>query len=210
MPRIVAVSDLHTHLPQIPPCDLLVVAGDACSIYDPPLEQERFLTGRFSDWLQQVPAQEVVGVSGNHELVAEPILAGLPWHYICERTVELCGLRIHGLPWASRFVDMAYQDELGRELPDRLPPRFAAVPDGLDLLVSHQPPYGLLDHSGDGPRRGSQALRWTLERARPRLCVVGHIHEARGVVAHAGVQVLNAALAGHDDRPAHPPVVLEL
>lgn len=209
MTRIVAVSDLHTYLPEIPDCDLLIVAGDAVSMSYPPLDQERFLTGPFSDWLDAAPAREIVGVSGNHEMVPEAVLAELPWHYLSGRTVELCGLRVHGLPWTNRFADMPYQDDLGRELPNRLPPRFAAVPEGLDVLVSHQPPSGLLDHHADGPHRGSEALRWTLERARPRLCVVGHIH-LQGSIVHAGVQVVNAALAGRSDRPVHPPVVLEL
>lgn len=211
MPRVVAVSDLHTHLPQVPPCDLLVVAGDVSSMFAPLELQQRFLAGPFSDWLSEVPAKAIAGVSGNHELVGDAFLRELPWDYLAGETRTLGGLIVHGLPWTSRFADMHHQDQLGRDLRDDLPPRYRAVPDGIDVLVSHQPPAGLRDAADGGPSRGSEALRWTIERARPRLCVVGHIHGAHGSAHHHGTIVVNAALAGEDDdRPAHRPVVIDL
>lgn len=210
MPRIVAVADLHTHLPQIPPCDLLVVAGDVCSIFTPADAQERFLRGPFSDWLRAVPAEAIAGVSGNHELVRDEVLASLPWCYLAGDTAELAGLRVFGLPWTSRFADFPYQDAVGRPLPDRLPPRLAAVPDGLDVLISHEPPAGAGDQVAGGSSIGSEPLAATLRRARPRLCVVGHIHSARGVHRLGETVVANVALAGESDRPAHPPAVIDL
>lgn len=45
--RIVALSDMHGFLPDIPPCDLLIVAGDVCpdrfgpfmAVHDPQQQQ---------------------------------------------------------------------------------------------------------------------------------------------------------------------------
>lgn len=211
MPRIVAVSDLHTHLPVVPACDLLVIAGDVCSIFTPALEQEAYLRGPFAGWLSNAPAGAVVGVSGNHELVPDQLLASLPWHYLTGEALEIEGLRVHGLPWTNRFADSPYQDELGRETRETLPPRFEAVPDGVDVLISHMPPFGLCDEVQSGERVGSRALRWTIERARPTLCVSGHIHRAHGAVRCADTLVVNAALAGeHDDLPAHAPLVIDI
>lgn len=53
----------------------------------------------------------------------------------------------------------------------------------VDILVTHQPPYGILDRTTYGESCGSHALRDLVERLKPRVHVFGHIHEAFGSVA---------------------------
>jgi 3',5'-cyclic AMP phosphodiesterase CpdA len=65
--RIVAVSDLHGFLPDIPPCDLLVVAGDVCpdrfgpfaAIHNPP-DQQAWFDRNVRPWLAAAPAAHKV------------------------------------------------------------------------------------------------------------------------------------------------------
>jgi hypothetical protein len=59
--------------------------------------------------------------------------------------------------------------------------RVARISEGLDILVSHQPPYGHCDPvTGIGGRfeyPGSRELLAAIERARPKLVIWGDIHE---------------------------------
>ena len=48
------------------------------------------------------------------------------------------------------------------------------------VLVVHSPPFGAVDVSSRGKHLGSQAIRITVERCRPRLVVCGHIHDSSG------------------------------
>ena len=58
---VTAVSDLHGNLPEIEPCDLLLVAGDICPVRDHSLgAQCEFLDAPFRAWLGRVPAAHVV------------------------------------------------------------------------------------------------------------------------------------------------------
>ena len=55
--RFVCVADLHGYLPEIPPCDVLLVAGDICPTDDErPATQRRWLHSTFATWLAGVPA----------------------------------------------------------------------------------------------------------------------------------------------------------
>ncbi|CAE8615480.1 unnamed protein product [Polarella glacialis] len=75
------------------------------------------------------------------------------------------GLRIWGWPFT-------WQDQAPEE-----------VPEGLDILVTHVPPKGILDHSlRDGSRAGSSRLTAALAKLKkpPRLHLFGHIHEGHG------------------------------
>ncbi|PYI36505.1 hypothetical protein BP00DRAFT_421451 [Aspergillus indologenus CBS 114.80] len=61
----------------------------------------------------------------------------------------------------------------------------APIPDGqaIDIVITHGPPYGILDHVGpDHVSVGCEHLYRAVRRARPRLHVFGHIHEGYGAM----------------------------
>ena len=164
--RVVAVADLHGQLPPIPPCDVLLVAGDICPMDDHSSAYQRaFLEGPFADWLEHVPASAIAGVAGNHDLLAarDPaLLARLPWTYLSDSAATLGGLRIWGTPWAVTYGDWAFME------PDAdLAVRFSAIPAGLDVLLAHGPPLGICDRAVRDADAGSAALRDAIERVQP-------------------------------------------
>jgi len=60
-----------------------------------------------------------------------------------------------------------------------------------DFLVSHCPPYGVLDEVG-GMKIGSKAIRELVERERPRAVFSGHVHEYAGCMGFVGrIPVIN-------------------
>ena len=73
--RIYALSDQHGLLDTIiPPCDLLLVAGDLCP--DVPGDagavgatQARWFLGPYLDWLRAQPAGAVLATWGNHDFI---------------------------------------------------------------------------------------------------------------------------------------------
>lgn len=88
MVHIVAISDLHGRLPEVPMCDLLLIAGDVCPDCKGtaipafrPLVAERqlvWLREVFSPWLTRQPCGHVVMCWGNHDYVGELPGARLP------------------------------------------------------------------------------------------------------------------------------------
>jgi Icc-related predicted phosphoesterase len=181
--KIAAVSDMHGTLPEVPPCDLLLIGGDICPVKDHALaSQARWLHTEFRDWLKKVPARKIVGVCGNHDFVFErmptAVPRDLPWTYLQDSGCEWEGLKFWGTPWQPWFHDWAfnlYEPDLVKV--------WARIPEGTDILVLHGPPYGY----GDGVPRasgveltGSPSLTERIRVIQPRVAIFGHIHEGRG------------------------------
>jgi Icc-related predicted phosphoesterase len=182
--KIVAVSDLHGNLPSIPPCDLLLLAGDLTPVHNHRLAfQAEWLDTTFRAWLEQVAARKVVGIAGNHDFIfqetPEKVPGDLPWAYLQDSGTTWEGLRIWGTPWQPWFHDWAFN----LYEPD-LVPKWALIPEGTDILVLHGPPYGYGDgvpeRGGQVRRCGSPSLLARIEAVAPRVVVYGHIHEGRG------------------------------
>ncbi len=76
---------------------------------------------------------------------------------------------------------------------------------GIDVLVTHVPPYGILDEPRKGLHTGSRAVRDFVLKEKPILHIFGHIHEARGVEREEGIVFVNAT-CGH----LAPPMILEI
>jgi len=80
------------------------------------------------------------------------------------------------------------------ELREILERGHAAVADApRRLMICHTPPFDTrLDRLMNGTPVGSPAVRAFIETHRPQVCVVGHIHEGRGVDRVGETTVLNA------------------
>lgn len=178
MTRILATSDLHGYLPEIPECDILIVAGDVCPDSSVP-DQRYWLREHFRRWLQRVPARYIVGIAGNHDFVfqkAETHSLNLPWIYLQDAAVEIEGLKFYGLPWVPNLIRWAFY-----ATKEELAQRYNKVPKDTDIVISHGPPWGYGDFSEMGHMHvGARQANNMLERVKPKAYVCGHIHEAAG------------------------------
>jgi Icc-related predicted phosphoesterase len=215
MPQIACIADLHEHLVEIPACDLLLVAGDVSFAFKGDLRaKQSFLAGPFADWLNRVPAEEIVLVAGNHDQSIEQwgVPLGLRCHYLQDEAIELFGLSIWGTPWQPWFHDWAFNAPR-RHGEEFLASKFEPIPGDTDVIVGHGPPLGYGDlapgRAGD-VHVGSNAMTETIRRVRPRLMVCGHIHPAYGGYRLGDTEIVNASLVDNRYRPVNPVVMLEL
>lgn len=213
--RVVCLSDTHGFHDRlvVPAGDLVVHAGDAC--IRGTLEELR----AFFVWFGALPHPHKVFVAGNHDRCLERqaaaaralVPAGVT--YLEDAGATVGGLRVWGSPWTPEFCAWSFMRERGEPLRRT----WAAIPDGLDLLVTHGPPYGHGDlvPGHDGPARavGCAELLAAVRRARPRVHVFGHIHEGHGRTVSdevEGTLFVNAATCTGDYAPTNPPLVVEL
>ena len=166
MTKTVCTADLHENLIDIPECDVLLIAGDVSFAFKGDLAaKQAFLFGEFREWLERVPATEVVLVAGNHDQSIEAwgLPDGLRCHYLEDSGAELCGLKLWGTPWQPWFHDWAFNAprRYGEERP-RVP---RAAGRGADLARRWlRSSFGA---GFDGDRYLSERARRRAERARP-------------------------------------------
>lgn len=63
-----------------------------------------------------------------------------------------------------------------------------------DVIVSHEPPSGVLDAIPSGRHIGSPHVRELVEKVRPRLLLCGHVHEAAGTERLGETLVVNCTM----------------
>lgn len=173
------VSDLHGCKPALHGGDLLIVAGDLTA------RDTEYEHLKFAEWMGNQNYRHRVFIAGNHDnqLINWNPAKYVECDYLCDSGTEFEGLKIWGIPWSKRFIGMnphcmafTYYDE--NWFYDE---KVAKIPHDVDILITHSPPYGILDKVTDGYSVGSPSLyNWLKYVGRPRLHVFGHIHEAYG------------------------------
>ncbi len=194
--RVCVVADLHGRLPQIPDCDVLILAGDICPDidrvgWDPDLMrvgQMEWLGNEYYEWEQALPTEHIFATPGNHDWVHQ-----FPEHCLSKMFIdelwEHDGKKFWFTPWVIRCGDWNYQAT--REARRYY---FDNIPDKLDLLVHHSPAFEVGDRTyGDpGEPVGCPELRAAIQKKRPRYSTFGHIHEGLrfGSEYHLGETVM--------------------
>ncbi|MEZ6185096.1 MAG: metallophosphatase domain-containing protein [Planctomycetota bacterium] len=214
--RVVAISDthgLHEEL-ELPAGDVLIHAGDY-SRQGVLAEFEAFCA-----WFAAQPFRHRILVAGNHDVIleAQPDLcrARLPAGitYLLDQAVTLDGVRFYGAPWTPEFCRWSFMRDRGaplREVWDR-------IPAGVQVLITHGPPYGHGDHvpgflGRPGRAVGCLELLQAVRRVEPEWHVFGHIHEGYGITRSDELprtQFVNAALCGEDYASTRPPLVFDV
>lgn len=217
--RVVCISDTHTLHDRVvlPPGDVLVHAGDSLGHGD------TTELAAFAKWWRAQPFQHKVLIAGNHDWAfqrapnAADIYGLRGAGYLQDQEAVVGGLRVYGSPWQPWFCDWAFNLPRGEKLREV----WNKIPDGLDILVTHGPGYGVLDQITPGEHLGCEDLAQAVTAKRPRVHVHGHIHEGYGVtwvgepsrtLANPGrwILVVNAATCTRQYRPTNPPIVFDL
>ncbi|PLB55224.1 40S ribosomal protein S8e [Aspergillus steynii IBT 23096] len=93
-------------------------------------------------------------------------------------------VRVYASPYTPEFCEWAFAYERGEDRYDAAKGARNPVPTfppGVDVMLTHGPPYGILDQVVPGHESvGCEHLYRAAERAKPRLHVFGHIHEGYG------------------------------
>lgn len=155
---------------------------------------------------------------GNHDWCGESSFTG-GGNFTSDAAVETKAGKVWCTPWSNTFGGWALM-----KAPAKLVEIYAEIPDDVDILVSHQPPYGYGDtipneyliyqDDKNDPHVGSKELAAAIVRVHPKLVVCGHIHGGFGRYAgcwgnEQGIPVYNVSHVDEQYRPVHPVVELD-
>ncbi len=164
----------------LPHADVLLHCGDFAASGS--RKTQRAAARRLDEFLaRQTHIPEKIVVQGNHDpdSTSKVLFPSSKAIYVrSSSTITVNGVHIALEPFSRR---MAYRT--ARRQAASASTAASSFPK-CDILVSHEPPKGLLDLTYHGFSAGSFYLKDLVERAehKPRLWLCGHIHESRGIV----------------------------
>lgn len=209
MTKIVCISDthaLHKNIKDIPDGDILIHAGDLTN------KGELKDVESFNSWLKKLPHKHKIVIAGNHDfcfeqknIAARELLTDAT--YLQDSFIILENLKIYGSPWQPWFYDWAFNLRRG----EPLKAVWQQIPEDTDILITHGPPYGILDKTDNGDLVGCEELIKRIEKLRKlKLHVFGHIHEAYGQHKINNVSFVNASTCTLQYNPTNDAIVVEI
>lgn len=205
--KIVCISDTHGAHAQIavPEGDLLLHAGDM-TLRGKPAEIEDF-----NAWLGSLPHKYKVVVAGNHDYLfankparARALITNAI--YLENESVKIEEFNIWGSPATPKFLNWSFGYRRGEEIRKY----WEQIPENTDILITHGPPFGILDRTFRWHPVGCADLAEIVEKIQPKLHVFGHIHEHYGMLQQGQTQYINASVVDMQYKPLNLPIVVEL
>lgn len=190
--KILVISDVHgknERLNQlseiIPTVDVVAICGDLSA------RSKRPAAITFINEIEKI-APAIVAVHGNwdrEELHHLLVRKGISVH---GKGIRIGGVGFFGVGGARRGLIPMPSDYSDDEMRALLNQGYSDVKDAkCRVLVSHMPPYKILDRTFIGLRGGSRIVTSFLDANRVHLCLCGHVHEAWGSYSSRGFLAVN-------------------
>ena len=163
--KIAALSDLHGILPEASffedDAEILILCGDILPLgIDQKISESRdWFKNDFIGWRKTLPFKKVIFIAGNHDFYCESCSEELKdmfsehsdttylynsgLEYISEDNGKV--YKIFGTPYCKIFGNWSFMREEWV-----LKGLFSKIPERLDILITHDAPYGVSDQVGFG------------------------------------------------------------
>lgn len=180
--KILHLSDTHgchRGLTELPAADIVVHSGDFC------MDGSEAEAIDFLNWFCDLPYAHKIFICGNHDdCLYGANIDGLDAnvHYLCNSGVEIEGVKFYGVPMF-----------MGDCITDRQSRNIAKIPTDTDVLITHTPPYGILDFE-DNIHYGSVELLTKGTEINPQFHLFGHIHANNGILQIGNTTFVNSAI----------------
>ena len=210
--KICIISDTHTKHKFIGinkyDADVLIHCGDMTG------NGGSGAMAQFFEWFGALDQfKHKICIAGNHDWIFEktPSLGKrlVPDNvvYLEDEEVIIDGVKFYGTPVQKHFCNWAFnRDE------SKMAQHWAAIPDDTDVVITHSPPYSILDLVPyQGECHGSPSLyKEIVERIKPKIHCFGHIHEGYGEKEIDGIRFINASNLDGSYLAVNDPVIVEI
>ena len=233
--KIAVISDLHGNLIYYPStyweklweCETLFICGDTFPLhiqFDVP-KCRSWLMKEFIPWAEELPVEKIYIIGGNHDAYFErqekEARQLLPEYgkitYVKNNLVEHISIQdgdtyqIFGSPYCHIYGTWPFMrsDEKLTEL-------FSQIPENVDILFTHDAPYGTSDvcfegWAADGQHKGCPPLRDAILEKKPRYCFHGHLHSSNhGEEVLGETKVYNASILNERYDVVYEPLYLRI
>ena len=180
--KIVCASDTHSTQDEIsiPKCDLFIIAGDLINHKDGKSE-----INSFAKWFENIDTKNKIIVGGNHDKYLESnkskiseIFPSATYLEYNSFHIEEPILNIYGAPCTLRR-NLFYLGNAFSLSGDAMKAQWEKIPSNIDILITHCPPYDILDLTYDHKHVGSKTLRNEIcNRIQPKIHIFGHNHDS--------------------------------
>ena len=87
---------------------------------------------------------------------------------------------------------------------------WAHLPEEIDILVTHCPPFGVCDITHKGYHVGCKYLKEAVDLVKPKVHIFGHIHESAGNVMMGSTHFYNVAFVDEQYTVTNLPIIIDL
>lgn len=239
MIKTVIFSDCHGILPDInDEFDLMLIAGDITPATwyhsKSKILQREWLLSEFKEWLDKLPYRtansRVIVIPGNHDCVFEDMsiserielnseLGNRFELLLHEKTVftnvnengDITELKIFGTPYCKRFGKWSFMED--NDLLEKL---FNDIPEGLDILITHDPPTlnklgTITEGFQEGKDAGNEILSKRILEVKPKYVFSGHIHSGNHTLEeYEGILMANVAYVDESYYPVNKVLKIDI
>ena len=195
------ISDTHNKHIQLnahlPGGQIIIHAGDSTSMgWKHEIEN-------FCKWFDKLNYVHKIFIAGNHDHGYEKspnetyeIIQKFNLNYLQDSMLEIDGIKIWGSPWQPEFCDWAFNlPRNGWQLAEK----WNFIPEDVDILITHSPPFGILDKIIDHQENlGCELLTERLKIVKPKIHVFGHIHSGYGYKFDGVTHYINASILNEE------------